>query len=127
MNPLTDLQSAKSRDGDRRNHQREDAKRRKMILWKSCRGGANEVGKLGRNGIEDGSGDGNRIHPQVPRSKKTAQVTVRAMSPDVETAFQWPDPVEADNRGRHRKVEDDHGGDPGQSLRAAKARGDPYP
>ena len=49
------------------------------------------------------------------------------MSPDVETAFQWPDAVETNNRGRHRKVEDNHGGDPGHSLRAAKARGDPYP
>jgi hypothetical protein len=127
MDPLTHLKSAKSRDGDARDHHEEDGKRRRMILGKSCCGGANEVGKLARCGIEDGRSDGNPIHPQIPGRQKTAQVTVRTMGPDVETAFQWPDPVEANNRGGHRKVEDDHGGDPSESLGAAKARGDPHP
>ena len=49
------------------------------------------------------------------------------MGPDVETAFEWPDPVEANHRGRQGNVEDEHGGDPGQSLRAAETRGDPHP
>ena len=70
---------------------------------------------------------GNTVHPQVPGSKETTQVTERPVCPDVEAAFQWPDSVEADNGGRHRNVEDQHGGDPGESLCAAKARGDSNP
>ena len=49
------------------------------------------------------------------------------MGPDVEAAFQGPNPVEVDNGCCHREVENDHGGDPGQSLGPAKSRGDPHP
>ena len=127
VNPLANLKSANGGDGDNCDNQDDDRKRCETILGKPDGGGANEVRKLGGNGVKDGSSYHNAVHPEVPRGKESTKVTVCLVRPDVETALQRPCAVETDNRGRHRDVEEQHGGHPGQSLSPAESGGDSDP
>jgi hypothetical protein len=93
-----------------------------MILRKPCSGRADEVCEFSGQTVEDGSRDGDAVHPQVPGSEEPTQIPESPVGPDVESAFQRPNPVETDDGGGHRYVKDQHGCDPGESLRPAQSR-----
>ena len=98
-----------------------------MVFRQPCGGGADEVGELSGDGVEDGGGDGDAVEPEVPCGHEAAEVAEGGARPDVEAAFERHLAVEIDDGDGHGEVEEDHGGDPGEGLGAAKTGGDAYP
>ena len=72
-------------------------------------------------------GDGDAVEPEVPRGHEAAEVAECGAGPDVEAAFERHLAVEVDDGDGHGQVEEDHGGDPGEGLGAAKSGGDADP
>jgi len=127
MNPFAEFETADGGSGDGDGDAGGDGEGGDVVFGQPRGGGADEVGEFGGDGVEDGGGDGDAVEPEVPRGHKAASVAECGAGPDVEAAFEGHLVVEVDDGDRHREVEDDHGGDPGDGLGAAKPGGDADP
>ena len=127
VDPFAEFEAAKSGSRDGEYEDANDGKRREVVLRKPRGGGADEVGELGGDRVEDRGGDGDAVEPEVPRGHKAAEVAEGPAGPDVEAAFERHLAVEIDDGDGHGEVEEDHGRDPRKSLGAAEAGSDADP
>jgi len=98
-----------------------------MIFRQPGCGGADEVGELGGDGVEDGRGDGDSVEPDIPGGHESAEIAECPTRPDIEAAFERHLAVEVDDRYGHRQIEENHGADPGDRLCPAEPGSDANP
>ena len=90
-----------------------------MVFREPCGAGADEVGELGGDAVENLHGDDDAVDPEVPCGHESAEISEGGAGPDVEAAFEGHDAVEADDGGGAGEIEERHGCDPGDGLSAA--------
>lgn len=122
VNPLPDLETAECGKGDCDQDHGDDRNRGEMVLRQPGSGRAEKVREFGGDGVENGGGHGDPVDPQIPRGKKADEVPERFARPRVKAALERNGTVQINNGGRHGKVKQQHGGNPGDRLRAPKAR-----
>jgi hypothetical protein len=127
VNPSAEFEATKGCSADSDRDGGDDGERGEVIFGQPRCGRADEVGEFGRNGVQNGGGDGDAVEPEVPCGHEAAEVAKGRAGPDVEASFKRHLTVEIDDADRHGKVEDHHGGDPGEGLCSAEPGGDAYP
>jgi hypothetical protein len=127
VDPLAEFEAAESYCRDGEDEGCDDSEAGEVVFGEPGCCGADEVRELGGDGVEDGGGDGDAVDPEVPGGHEAAEISEGGASPDVEAAFERHLTVEIDDGDGHGEIEEEHGGDPGEGLCAAKAGGDAYP
>ena len=127
VDPLAELKAAEGGGGDCEDDDGHDGEGSEVVFGQPGGGGADEVGELGGDGVEDGGGDGDAVEPEVPCGHEAAEIAECGAGPDVEAAFEGHLAVEIDDGDGHGEIEEDHGGDPGDGLGAAQTGGDADP
>ena len=98
-----------------------------MVFGQPGSGGADEIRELGRYGVEDGGSNSYTVKPEVPCCHEAPEIAEGSASPDVEAALEWHLTIEIDDRDGHGEIEEDHGGDPSQSLGPAEPGSNSHP
>jgi hypothetical protein len=127
VDPLAEFEAADSYCCYGEDEGCDDGEAGEVVFGEPGGGGTDEVGELGGDGVEDGGGDGDAVDPEVPGGHEAAAISEGGASPDVEAALKGHLAVEVDDGDGHGEVEEEHGGDPGEGLGAAKTGGDADP
>jgi hypothetical protein len=127
VDPLAEFEAAEGCGRDCEDEDCDDEERREVIFGEPGGAGADEVGELGGDGVEDGGGNGDAVEPEVPGGHKAPEISEGGAGPDVEATFEGHLAIEVDDGDGHGEIEEEHGGDPGEGLGAAKTSGDADP